>query len=86
MLQFVLPNLTVSKFDDLEGRHPNCALHFHSDTEIGKISLGTWMRVCKATTMIVMTIIPSLDWFGWVNVLFPMFRFFFILCKNSWCI
>ena len=28
MLQFVLPNLTVSKYDDLEGCHPNGTLHF----------------------------------------------------------
>jgi hypothetical protein len=27
-LQFVVPNLSVSKFDDLEGRHPNGNLHF----------------------------------------------------------
>jgi hypothetical protein len=28
MLQFVVPNLSVSKFDDLEGRDPNGNLHF----------------------------------------------------------
>ncbi len=28
MLQFVLPNLTVSELDDLEGLHPNGTLHF----------------------------------------------------------
>ena len=28
MLQFVVPNLSVSKFDDLEARHPNGNLHF----------------------------------------------------------
>jgi hypothetical protein len=27
---------------------------------------------------------PSLDWFGWVNVLSPMFRIIHIVCKNSW--
>ena len=40
----------------------------HSSMEIGKNSLVTWMKLCKTTTMIVMDIIPSLDWFGWVNV------------------
>ena len=28
MLQFVLPNLIVSEYDDLEGLHPDGTLHF----------------------------------------------------------
>jgi hypothetical protein len=28
MLQFVLPNLTVSKYDDMEGHNPSGTLHF----------------------------------------------------------
>ena len=59
-------------------------LFFHSGMEIGKNSFVTWMRVCDATNMSVMKNFPSLDWFGWVNVLFPSFRIIRIVCKNSW--
>ena len=59
---------------------------FHSGIKIGKNSFVTWTRVCDATTTSVMNNFPSLNWFGWVNVLSPMFRIIRILCKNSWCI
>jgi hypothetical protein len=42
------------------------------------------MRVWDATTTSVMKNFPSLDWFGWVNVLSPSFGIIRIVCKNSW--
>ena len=59
---------------------------FHSDIRIGKNLFKSWMRVAKEITLHLIDKFQSLDWFGWVNVLFPIFRNVLILCYNSRCI
>ena len=53
---------------------------FHSDIRIGKNSYKSWMRVARVFTFNLMDKFQSLDWFGWVNVLFPIFRNVIFLC------